>query len=269
MQVIKLGPAGSPVASTLEGVSKVKELGLQAMEVQFSHGIRMSLILAKQVGELAKKEQIELSVHAPYFINLASEDREKIGASKKRILDSCERAHFFSWSNPSVVVFHPAYYGKLSKEQTYNQVKEQMEDMLDVIKKKKWNVKIAPETTGKHSAFGNIDEIISVAKELRCGLCVDLPHIYARNNGKINYEEVLDKLKALHRKRIHFHFSGIKYSDKGELKHLVMNSNPPFETFAKELLRRNMDSTIISESPITWQDSLKMKEIFGKLGYRW
>ncbi|MFH0832941.1 MAG: TIM barrel protein [Candidatus Aenigmatarchaeota archaeon] len=266
MQIL-LGPAGSPAKSTMEGIVAVKKLGLQAMEVQFSHGVKMSLLLAKQVGETAKKEQIELSVHAPYFINLVSEEKRKIDESKKRILDSCERGHLFAWNRATNIVFHPAYFGKLSKEQTYQRVKEEMRDIMSVIKEKKWNVRLAPETTGKHSAFGSLDETIAIAKELKCGLCIDLAHLYARNNGKIDYAEVLDKVNALKRDHLNFHFSGINYSSKGELNHLNL-SKPEFEPFARELLKRKINATIISESPITWKDSLKMKKIFEKLGYK-
>ncbi|HDD72591.1 MAG TPA: endonuclease IV, partial [Candidatus Aenigmarchaeota archaeon] len=79
--MIKLGPAGSPESSTLEGISRVRELGLHCMEVQFSHGIKMGNMLAKRCGIEAKRLGIELSIHAPYYINLASEDEKKIKAS--------------------------------------------------------------------------------------------------------------------------------------------------------------------------------------------
>ncbi len=88
---IRLGPAGVPIAcngSSIDGVNCVKELGLQAMEIEFVRGVKMSLALAKQLGETAKSSDIELSIHAPYFINLASAEKEKIAASKVRILDS-------------------------------------------------------------------------------------------------------------------------------------------------------------------------------------
>jgi deoxyribonuclease-4 len=44
-----------------------------------------------------------------------------------------------------------------------------------------------------------------------------------------------------------------------------MNSHPPFEPLAEEILKRKMNITIISESPVLEQDSLKMLQIFKKL----
>ncbi|MFN4133105.1 MAG: TIM barrel protein, partial [Candidatus Hadarchaeales archaeon] len=94
--MICLGPAGVPLSSkdrsTIGGLSHIASLGLNAMEVEFVRGVAMSNEMAQEVGEVARKLGIVLSVHCPYFINLCSDDRKKIEASKKRILDSAERA---------------------------------------------------------------------------------------------------------------------------------------------------------------------------------
>lgn len=266
---ILLGPAGSPAASTLEGLHAVKELGLHAMEVEFTHGIKMSLQLAKKIGE-ENKNGIALSVHAPYFINLSSDEKKKVFASKKRILDSCERGHFMNVNkyNPIPIVFHPGYYGKKSKKDTYDIIHNEIDEMMKTVKENKWNVVLAPETTGKHSAFGNLEELISIVKKVKCNICIDPAHLFARGNGHIDYVEMFNKLKVLHLKHMHFHFSGITYTNKGERAHVNLNGKPDFVAFAKEILKRNLDCTIISESPITWKDSLKMKKIFEKLGYK-
>ena len=261
---IRLGPAGSPAPSTLEGVSRVKELGLQAMEVQFSHGIKMNPELAKRIGKERERAGIDLSVHAPYYVNLASDEKEKREASKKRVLDSCERAHYMG---ASPVVFHPAYFGKKDKKDVFEITKKAIMDMMGVVKDKDWDVRLAPETTGKHSALGSLDETISLVKGTGCFLCVDMAHLYARGYGDINYREILDKLEFI-KGGLHIHFSGIEYTAKGERNHTPMGSNPDFSGLAEEILRRKISCTIISESPVTWRDSLKMKEIFERLGYK-
>ncbi|MEK6974575.1 MAG: TIM barrel protein [Nanoarchaeota archaeon] len=261
--MIRLGPAGNVEKDTINSLLKIKSLGLNAQEIEFVRQVYMKNDLAKQVGKKAKELDISLSIHAPYFINLASEEKEKVQASKKRILDSCERGHYL---NATCVVFHPAYFGKRSKEETYGLVKNEILDIMDTIKKNSWNIKIAPETTGKHSAFGSLDETIRLARETGCYLCIDPAHIYARNNGSIDFKEMLDKLKPLNLKPLHFHFSAIKYSIKGEVSHLTLaEGGPKFEPLASELLKRKIDCTIISESPITWQDSLNMKKMLDNL----
>ena len=144
--IIKLGPAGSPAKSTLEGIKEVRRLGLQSLEVEFVRGVHMGIDLAKECGVEAKKLGIELSVHAPYYINLASEEKKKQEESKQRILDSCERGHYLGARE---IVFHPAYFGKGDKEKVFQITKEHILDMMDTIRKKGWNVTLSPETTGQ------------------------------------------------------------------------------------------------------------------------
>ncbi len=222
--------------------------------------------LARKVGEEAKKCNISLSLHAPYYVNLASEEPEKISASIRRILDSCERGHYLG---ATCAVFHPAYFGKREKEETHNMVRTAVTRMMETINESGWKIRLAPETTGKHSAYGSLDETIRLSAETGCSLCVDFAHLYARNQGRIDYADILDRIQdALKIRHLHMHFSNIEWTLKGEKKHLVLDGRPPFEPLARELLDRKLDATIISETPDTWRGSLKMKHIFEKLGYR-
>ena len=256
--MIRLGPAGSPMKSTLEGLGYIKKIGLSAMEVEFTYGVRMQNELAEEIGKLAEKLDIKLSVHAPYYINLASAEKQKIGASKKRILDSCERAHYLKASH---VVFHAGFYGKLKENECYEMIKKEVIEMQDIIKENKWKTELAPETTGKKSQFGSLSEILKLKDEIKCNICVDFAHLHARDNT-INYPSAFDQLSGL--RHVHSHFSGIEFTDKGERRHLIMERND-FLPLAKEILKRKTDITIICESPVTWEDSLKMKNIIETL----
>lgn len=266
---IRLGPAGSGgyAESTADGVAKLRGLGLQTLEVEFVHGVAMKNELAVQIGAEAKRLGVPLSAHAPFYINLASKEKKKAEESKKRILDSCERLHYMG-GGP--VVFHPAYFGGMDKEKVFQTAREAILDMQRALGKNGWdNVLLAPETTGKHSALGSLDETIRMARETGCSLCVDFAHLYARNYGKIDYAEVFDRLRPLKTGRVHSHFSGIEYSTKGEMNHINMEHNrPPFRPLAEEVLARKLSITIISESPVTFQDSLRMRKVFEELGHR-
>lgn len=272
---ILLGPAGIPLAAkstgTVEGIRKVKELGLGAMEVEFTHGVQMKNELAKKVGEASKETGIKLSVHAPYYINLASLEPKKIKASKQRILQSCERAHYMG---ASPVVFHPGFYGRYTPQETYKIVKEGILDIIDKIKERGWSVSIAPETTGKASQFGSLDELVTLLKEIgtkHCILCVDFAHLWARNLGVFDYAKAMKKIKTLKLDHLHSHFSQIEYTDKGERRHLTFEEtmeSPPVEKVCEEILNSRQNMTIISESPLLEQDALKMKKIFERLGHK-
>ena len=108
---IKFGPGGFGMPAE-EAFPKLEKDDLSAAEIEFTYGVNLTNEESKRLGELAKKHYIQLSIHAPYYINLNAEERQKIFMSKKRILDSCERAHHMG---AKYVVFHPAFYFKDSK----------------------------------------------------------------------------------------------------------------------------------------------------------
>ena len=105
--MIKIGPGGTAGLGYEDGLKEIKKLGLSALEVEFTHSVHMKNETAKVVGELAKKNKIDLSVHAPYFINLASKEKPKIKASIQRILNSCEKAHYLGATH---VVYHSGFF---------------------------------------------------------------------------------------------------------------------------------------------------------------
>ena len=249
--MIRIGPAGSEGLGNIKGIRKVARMKLDCMEVEFTYGVRMSLEDACEAGALAKAKGITLSVHAPYYINLASDEKEKVIASKKRILDSCQRAHLLGARN---VVFHAGFYQKKTAKQTYALIKNAILEIQKNISKNKWNVQLCPEVTGKPSQFGSMEELLKLKKETGCGICVDFAHLYARHQGDINYTKILKKLP----KKFHAHFSGIEYGPKGERKHLK-TTKKFFEPLAEALLKTGRDITLICESPQPYKDAAMMK----------
>ena len=273
MQKIFLGPAGVPTVSkdhsTLGGIRTVSEIGLNAMEVEFVRGVKMSPQLAEEVGQLAKELKINLSVHAPYYINLCSQKKQVIEASKRMILDSADRGERMG---AGAIAIHTAYYSGLPPQQAFEKVKEGFRDILDEMKSKGIkNVKLGIETMGRWSQFGSLEEAIGMCKEFKQHVIpfIDWSHLYVRGKGSIDYEKILDALKPLNLDHIYSHFQNVKKNKQGEWVdiHEPINSHPSFEPLAKEILKRKLDITIICESPVIEQDSLKMKKIFEKLGY--
>jgi len=208
--MISLGPAGTH-GNVLAGMNLIKKMGLDAVEIEFTHGVWMNSSYAKEVKALNKTLNLKLSVHAPYFINLASFEPEKIVASKKRILDSCKRAHEMG---AKYVVFHPGFLMGRKRDVVHELIIEEIKELLRTVNKNKYKVILAPETTGKLSQYGDLDELLLLKKEVGCGICVDFAHLLARNRGDINYSHVIAKLEF----HIHAHFSGIEYTEKGEKK---------------------------------------------------
>lgn len=239
---IKLGPAGrgsvKDVEKTFEEYSK---LGFKAVEIPFTYGVYIKKKGdALKIKKAAEKYGIELSVHAPYWVNLNSKDWEKVEASKKRILDSCEAGE---WLGAKAVVFHPGFYTGMSKEETYENIKNRIKEVQEVIKKNKWKIKLAPEVMGKINVFGGLEEISKLVKDTNCSFCIDFAHVLAR------YKRVdMVKIKKLFpQKTWHAHFSGIEYGEKGEKRHIVTEDIDWKNLFEK--LPKNKEIKIICEAP--------------------
>ncbi|HIH52121.1 MAG TPA: TIM barrel protein [Nanoarchaeota archaeon] len=251
MENIKFGPAGlGPVESAIKTLEEYHKVGFRACEISFTYNIYIKEKDAKIIGKKAKELGIQLSIHAPYFINFNSETKEKQENSKKRILNCLEIGTFLG---AKYVVFHPGFYGKDSKEKTYENIRKNILELQEIKKEKKYTPKLAPETMGKINVFGSIEEISQLVHDTKCSACIDFAHILARSGGDYRFEETLDKFKDL--TDLHIHFSGIIYGDKGERKH-KKTLKEEWEKLLKAL-PKNKEISIVNESPEMIEDSLE------------
>ncbi|MBS3091126.1 TIM barrel protein [Candidatus Pacearchaeota archaeon] len=260
---IRFGPAGLGPIKTAEAVlEQYHKLGLKACEIAFTYGPYIkSKEDAERIGKKAKELGISLSIHAQYWVNLNSEEKAKREATKKRILDCCNIGELLG---AKTVVFHPGYYtnkGKTEedKEKSYQIIKHGILEIMDDIKKKKWKIKIAPETMGKINVFGSVEEISRLVKETGCSFCIDFAHILARNK-KIDYDKVV---KLFSGKEWHVHFSGIIYNEKGERNHRTTKKKEWQELLSH--LPKDKDIVIVNESPTLVEDSVEGLKIYEKM----
>jgi len=258
---IRTGPAGSDGLGYIKALRKAARMGLGCLEVAFTYGVRMKPEEAEAVGALAREKGIALSVHAPYYVNLAADDPAKLAASRERILSACRMADLMSARN---VVFHAGFYQGRPAGITFTRIAKAIEALQAVVQQNRWAVALCPETTGKPAQFGSLDECLSLARETGCGFTVDFAHLLARSAGNLDYGEVLDRLPQ----RFHAHFAGIDYGPKGERRHLKTTPKY-FLPLAEALLSRNVEATLINESPRPYQDAAMMKRVLEKLFAAW
>lgn len=272
--VIYVGTGGIPNAvkgkPSVEGLRFLADHGLNAMEVEFVQGVRMSSQMAEQLGLAARELGIRLSVHAPYYINLCSKEDDKVTASKKRIVDSAERAERMG---ADTIAIHLAYYGDLNPVQAYDAVKTALGEVLDELRETGVNrVNLGGETMAKKSQFGTLDELISLSRDLKRFVpYVDWGHLYARGGGKLDYGVVLESLREAGLKHINCHFEGVR-KRKGEyvdVHESIDVEAPPYLPLARELVERGLDVTLICESPNLEDDAVKMRSMLEQCGYKW
>lgn len=269
---IRFGPAGKPLGFKKDIInvpSYLHEIGLNALEIQQVRQINIKKDKALEIRNAGKENDVLLSLHAPYAINFSSEKENVIEASKQRLIKALEVAH---WLDAYIVVFHPGYYGSRKPREALEIAIEAIKDVARIAKKKRLKPLIGPETMGKKSQLGSLDEVIEIVKEIPNSKPVlDLPHIHAREGGILNtrkdYEKIFEKLEEeLGRKAfnpLHIHFTKIEYSEKGERRHHTFGEGygPKFVPLAEILVEQKLKATIISESPILEQDAIKMKKI--------
>lgn len=257
--MINIGASGlGKVKEAVINLERMHDAGLKCCEIAFTYSIYIKEFETPVIREAAKRLGIRLSIHAPYWINLNSSDPEKIEASKKRILDCCKIGELLG---AETIVFHPGFYGKRDKEESYEIIKKAINEIMDEIKKNKWKIKIAPETTGKKNVFGSIDEILRLVKDTGCFFTIDFSHLMARVEGKTSYEEIFEHFKQF--SRLHCHFSGIEWGKMGEKRHI-----PTPDKEIRNLLQvldKNKDITLINEAPDTFGDAVKMNKILEEL----
>jgi len=245
---IRFGPAGlGPTKTAIETLEKYHELGFKACEIAFTYSNYIKPEATKKIKEKAEQLDIELSIHGSYFINLNAQEKEKLEASKKRIIDACKIGELLG---VKCLVFHPGFFGKLVRKEAYGNIKKAILEIQQTLRKNRWKIQIAPETMGKINVFGSVEEISQLVKETGCSFCIDLAHILARDK-KVDYKKVV---RLFPQKDWHVHFSGIVYGEKGE-KHHRKTEKEEWKNLLKNL-PKDKNIRIINESPAMVEDSL-------------
>ncbi len=269
------GTAGIPVSCsgpTIEGITSVHSLGLDAMELEFVHSINITKEKAPLVREAAQKNNIVLTCHAPYYINLNSAEAAKLRASEQRILNSCRICHACGgWS----VCFHAGFYMGADARAVLGKIKESIKGIMKTLNDESIDIWVRPEISGKPSAFGNLEELIELSASIEHVMpCIDFSHLHARTNGKNNsYDEFCTILEALEKSlgkaalhNMHIHMSGIEYTEKGERNHLILEeSDMKYKELMKALKDFHVSGVLISESPNIEGDALLMKKTYEKV----
>ena len=263
--MIKFGPSGNSESFYAEGnlhteqaPAFVKKYGLNCFEYSFGRGVRMSEEKALSIGRAFEKEGVEISVHAPYYINFANLDDEMANKSYGYVLDSAKYCKLMGGKR---VVFHPATQGKMNRFEAVDTTIERLKVLRDYIYLNDYqDMMFCPETMGKLAQIGTIEEITEFCLiDPVYTPCVDFGHVNAREQGSLKTVEdyrsrlsyMIDKLGYERMRNFHVHFSKIMYSAKGEVKHLTFDDivyGPEFEPLAVAIKELKLQPYIVSES---------------------
>ena len=273
----RFGTVGSPTSTpkkpggSVGAVLRIAELGLNALELGWVRAVRVTEETCAAIRQTAGEQDVLISIHASYFINVNADD-EEWPKSRRRLMDA---AHFGNLAGATDIIFHPgSYFGKPPAE-VLPLVIQRMQGCLEELRAAGNKVTLRPETMGKSAMLGSLEDTLRMSKELT-GVepCMDFAHLHARpGDGTINtYDEFAHILETYGNvlgdealSRLHIHLSGIKYGEKGEKEHLPLeesdlNLNDLFRALADFHCRGRM----LCESPILEDDALMMKDRWGE-----
>lgn len=278
----KFGPSGHSESFANDGLTSTMEMpkwlsdkGLDLFEYSFGRGVRISDKTASEIGAEADKFNIEISVHAPYFINFASVEQEKADNSIRYILQSLAALRGFRGSR---CVFHAGAEGKQLRREAFARTLDMFAKALDIIENEGYSdLIVCPEAMGKQAQIGTVDEVIALCR-LKDNVypCIDFGHVNALTGGGLkteeDYQRIVDKLfdgvGETKTKNMHVHFSKIQYGAKGEIRHLTFADDiygPRFEPLCNVIVKNSLTPHILCESAGTQAEDAKfMQDIYGR-----
>ena len=271
----RFGPAGNSESFAAEGFKKSEDApawiaarGLTAFEYQCGRGVRCGEDTAKRIGAAARAHGVQMSIHAPYFINLSSEESERMEKNIGYVLDTARLAVPLGAVR---MVVHCGGQGKLTRERAMRNTHENVKNILRALEEEHLTgCAVCLETMGKKSVLGSAEEVCElVAADERLLPCIDFGHLNCRTGGGMSTREdvarLFDRLEngiGAERTRIlHAHFSHIEYNDKGEVRHLTFSDTvygPDFLPVAQETAARGYAPTFICESAGTQAEDARM-----------
>ena len=272
------GPAGNPDSFYAEGKKASVEMpewlaarGLFAYEYQLTHGVNITEARARQIGEKVKENGISLSVHAPYYISLATADETTAANTRNHFLKSLQAA---VWLGADRIAFHMGGIGKQGRRDAMELAKRRMADVLDeAAKLGLTGPKLAAETHGKMNQLGTIEEIIELCKLSGQMIpTVDFAHMYAVAGGGFSqpaefgrvFETIGEALGSEVAASLHIHFSRIEFTKAGEKRHWRFGDDfgPPHEPLIEYIALNRLYPRIICESAGTQAEDAKTMQDF-------
>ncbi|MCG2787845.1 MAG: TIM barrel protein [Anaerolineae bacterium] len=269
----RFGTVGSPIKTPKKPGGSVgaiifsREIGLDALELGWVQSVRVSVETCALIKETAAAQDVGVSVHAPYYINLNASD-EEWPKSRQRLMDA---AHYGNLAGASDIIFHPGSYFEQPSIDVLKIAIPRLQGCVDELRATDNPVILRPETMGKSAMLGSLEDTLEMARQIPGVLpCLDFAHLHARpGDGTVNsYDEWSTRLEqygltlgdsAL--EQLHIHLSGIEYGPKGEKNHLpISESDFDLDGLFRAMSAFNAAGRILCESPIMEEDALLMRK---------
>jgi deoxyribonuclease-4 len=274
----QFGTVGSPIGTprkpggSVGAIQFSKSIGLTAFELGWVQSVRVTEATCAAIRQAGEEQEVSLSVHAPYFINLNA-DEEEWPKSRKRLMDA---AHYGNLAGATDVIFHPGSYFERPPVEVLKVAIPRLKECVKELRKAKNPVILRPETMGKSAMLGSLEDTLEMSREIEGVLpCLDFAHLHARpGDGTLNTVKEWTRLLEAYQaslgrdalKSLHIHLSGIEYGPKGEKNHLKLeDADLDLKALFRPLKDFGCAGRILCESPIMEDDALIMKKAWMKM----
>ncbi len=277
-QSFSFGTVGSPISTpkkpggSVGAIGQLRSLGLDALELGWVQSVRVNESTCLAIKETAQQNQVNISVHAPYFINLNADD-EEWPKSRKRLMDA---AFFGNLAGATDIIFHPGSLFARTPEEVLPVAVKRLADCAAELKAAGNQAILRPETMGKIAMLGSLTDTLVMSQEIEGVLpCLDFAHLHARaGDGSVNSKQEFQDILGLYRdhlgqaalQHLHIHLSGIEYGPKGEKNHLPLKeSDLNLTDLFAALQESKCSGRILCESPLLEEDAIYMRDLWKSL----
>jgi len=265
--MIRIGTAGIPLStkgtSLQDALYDLSLLNLGALELQLVHGVMKpdDPRTLQNVQRFARETDIEINLHLPYYMDLI-DDKRLIPNNKNLIKNFAIMGDMIGAKR---IIFHIGPYGTLTPDVAVERAISNLRELRDFYLEENITSRIAIENSGREAVTGDIMEIIDICRAVRfVEPVINFAHLHSRTNGNLDspddfiraFDLIHDSLGNTH---FYTHFSGVKF-DKGDERLIlpVKKSDFSFANLAKAVLIKDIDITIISDSPLLEHDATYM-----------
>jgi deoxyribonuclease-4 len=278
----QFGPAGNPDAfyeagnkTSVQMPAWLGSMKLTAYEYQCSRGVNIKEETAREIGRKCVEYGVKLSIHAPYYISLGTQDQQIIANTQEHFLKSLEVARFMGADR---IVFHMGGPGKQERSAAMKQVRRSFANVLELVEKRGLTgIYLCPETMGKQNQLGSLAEVLDLCTMSEwVRPAVDFGHLHAVTGGQYItrqemetvFDAVGDTLGAEAAQNLHIHFSRIEFTKGGEKRHWTFADQfgPPHEPLIELCALRGFTPRVICESAGTQAaDAKAMQDLYFSL----
>jgi deoxyribonuclease-4 len=274
----RFGTVGSPLSTpkkpggSVGAVLHLAELGLHGLELGWVRSVRVSEETCLAIRAAAQEQDVAISVHAPYYINLNADEQEW-PKSRQRLMDA---AHYGNLAGATDIVFHPGSYFERPAAEALRVAIPRLQGCLEELRAAGNPVILRPETMGKSAMLGSLEDTLMMSREIEGVLpCIDFAHLHARpGDGSMNSYDEWSRLLETYAaalgpeklQDLHCHLSGIEYSEKGEREHLPLEeSDLDLKAIYQALKAFECRGRILIESPVLEDDAVYAMKVWQEM----